>query len=162
ITLFDRRRGSGESIWEIKDAIGYVSPEMQLFFKSNSNVREIVMQGLRLSLQRYVKPTETELKVADEWLDLLAISHLAERQFSQLSQGEQRLVLVARAMIKQPELLVLDEPFHGLDPENKIRVKEIIEAMMQKNGTSLIFVTHYTSEIPDCVKFCHTLKKSSL
>ncbi len=159
IVLFDRKRGSGESIWEIKDAIGYVSPEMQLFFKSGSNVREIVMQGLRNSLNRYRKPSPEELEVADRWLSLLSISHLADRLFSNLSTGEQRLVLVARAMIKQPELLVLDEPLHGLDPKNKNIVKTLVDGMLRRNGTTLIYVTHYNSEIPSCVRFSHNLEK---
>ena len=162
ITLFDRKRGSGESIWEIKDNIGYVSPEMQLFFKSNSNVREIVMQGLRNSLNRYAKPTPGELSEADSWLDLLGISHLSERKFSELSAGEQRLVLVARAMIRQPELLVLDEPLHGLDAPSKLRVRNLIDQMVERNGTSLIFVTHYKAEIPSSVTHIKSLWPSEI
>ena len=148
ITLFDRRRGSGESIWEIKDAIGYVSPEMQLFFRSNSNVREIVAQGLRNSLNRYTSLTQEESALAETWLGFLGISHVAERKFNELSAGEQRLVLVARAMIRQPELLVLDEPFHGLDASAKSRLRHVIDTMLSRNATSLIFVTHYIEEIP--------------
>lgn len=159
ITLFDRKRGSGESIWDIKDAIGYVSPEMQLFFRSASPVWEIVMQGLRNSLNRYRPATPPEREEAMRWLSLLEISHLAERKFSDLSAGEQRLVLVARAMIKQPQLLVLDEPLHGLDRRKKRLVKGIVDSMMRRNGTSLIFVTHYTSEIPECVAMTKTLQK---
>ena len=159
ITLFDRKRGSGESIWEIKDAIGYVSPEMQLFFKSNSNVREIIMQGMRNSLNMYRSATNEESEITDSWLSLLGVEHLAERKFSDLSTGEQRLVLVARAMIKQPELLVLDEPLHGLDASRKRLVKDIINTIVEKNNTSLIFVTHYNSEIPSCVTQVKTLVK---
>lgn len=159
ITLFSRKRGSGESIWEIKDAIGYVSPEMQLFFKSGSCVRDIVIQGLRNSLNRYAKPDDEEIKMAESWLDLLQITHLASRKFSELSAGEQRLVLVARALIKQPELLVLDEPLHGLDDANKERVKKIVNEVVTRNNSSLIFVTHYTSEIPACITNTKTLVK---
>jgi len=159
ITLFDRKRGSGESIWEIKDHIGYVSPEMQLFFKSASSIRDIIIQGLRNSLNMYGKPSADEIKHAKAWMRLLGIESLAERKFQDLSAGEQRLVLVARAMIKQPELLVLDEPLHGLDNENKQRVRQIIEALVERNGTTLIFVTHYVEEIPRCVSKTKTLAK---
>lgn len=159
ITLFDRKRGSGESIWEIKDAVGYVSPEMQLFFKSNSNIREIIMQGMRNSLNKYRPATKEESAITDSWMSLLGIRHLADRNFSGLSTGEQRLVLVARAMVKQPELLVLDEPLHGLDAARKRRVKDIVNAIVEKNNSSLIFVTHYTSEIPSCVTHVKTLVK---
>ena len=159
ITLFDRKRGSGESIWDIKDSIGYVSPEMQLYFKSASKVKEIVVQGMRNSLNRYKPVNDDERDTALAWLSLLDITHLADRRFSELSAGEQRLVLVARALIKQPPLLVLDEPLHGLDSRRKQRVKSIIDAVVCKNGSSLIFVTHYTGEIPSCVTFTKTLVK---
>lgn len=159
ITLFDRRRGSGESIWDIKDAIGYVSPEMQLFFKSASPVVDIIIQGMRTTLNRYRPSTPEETAEAEKWLRILDISHLADRKFHELSSGEQRLVLVARALIKQPELLILDEPLHGLDTVRKSLVKRIVDLLMERNGTSLIFVTHYTSEIPTCVTHRKTLSK---
>ncbi len=159
ITLFDRKRGSGESIWEIKDSIGYVSPEMQLYFKSVSVVRNIVVQGMRNSMSRYKPVSDSERDIASAWLSLLDIGHLGEKRFSELSAGEQRLVLVARALIKQPPLLVLDEPLHGLDSRRKQRVKAIIDTVVQRNGSSLIFVTHYDSEIPSCVTLSKTLVK---
>lgn len=151
IILFDKKRGSGESIWEIKRHIGYVSPEMQLFFKSVQTVSEIVIQGLRDALNLYAKPTEEEKKLADNWLMALGIHKLRDRKFHDLSAGEQRLVLLARAMIKCPDLLVLDEPLHGLDSQNKYRVNEIINSITRKTGMTLILVTHYKEEIPECV-----------
>ena len=160
IILFDRKRGSGESIWEIKNNIGYVSPEMQLFFKSMSSVREIIIQGLRNSLNRYSKPTENEIGLADEWMNIIGIGHLADRKFSELSAGEQRLVLVIRAMIKQPQLLVLDEPLHGLDTRNKEKIKRLITLLVERNETTLILVTHYASEIPEYMTHTKELKKS--
>ena len=159
ITLFDMKRGSGESIWEIKDHIGYVSPEMQLFFRSSSSVEEIIVQGMRRSLNLYGKPSPEELTIASGWMTLLNISHLAKRNFRNLSAGEQRLVLVARAMVRQPELLILDEPLHGLDPANKERIKDVINTLVEANDSTLIFVTHYTSEIPSCITQTKSLKK---
>ncbi len=158
ITLFDRRRGTGESIWEIKDAIGYVCPEMQLYFKSNDSIREIIVQGMRSSLNRYKKATQEELAVADAWMEVLEMSNLSEKKFAELSSGEQRLVMLARAFAKQPELLVLDEPLHGLDGEMKRRVKEIITRLMEENGTSLIFVSHYLEEVPACVRLMKKMR----
>ena len=158
ITIFDRRRGSGESIWEIKDRIGYVNPEMQLYFRSPLPVEEIVAQGMRNSLTRFRKPSPEELDEARTWLRLLDIAHLADRQYSELSSGEQRLVLLAAAIIKQPPLLILDEPLHGLDSRRKERVRRIVDTLVTRNGSSLIFVTHYTLEIPSCVTLTKTLK----
>ncbi|MCM1254950.1 MAG: ATP-binding cassette domain-containing protein [Duncaniella sp.] len=160
ITLFGRRRGTGESVWEIKDCIGYVSPEMQLYFRSSSTVIEIVVQGMRNSLNKFKPMTEGETAVAHKWMELLGIEMLSARRFTELSAGEQRLVLVARALIKQPALLVLDEPLHGLDGSRKRRVKSIIDALVKRNGCSLIFVTHYTSELPTCVMYTKKLVKN--
>jgi molybdate transport system ATP-binding protein len=151
IILFDRKRGSGESIWEIKDCIGYVSPEMQLYFKSGASVLGIVIEGMRNSLNRYRRPSEEETALATKWLELLGIDHLAERRFNELSSGEQRLTLVARAMIRQPALLVLDEPLHGLDASHKRRILDIADTLHRRNNSSLIFVTHYDNETPACV-----------
>lgn len=159
ITLFDRRRGSGESVWEIKDCIGYVSPEMQLYFRSSSTVLEIVVQGMRNSLNKFKPVSEDENVEARKWLALLGIERLTDRRFAELSAGEQRLVLVARALIKQPPLLVLDEPLHGLDGARKRRVKSIIDALVRRNDSSLIFVTHYDSELPTCITHTKRLVK---
>lgn len=151
ITLFDHRRGTGESIWDIKDAIGYVSPEMQLYFRTNSCVKDIVAKGKRNSLNRSRQITEAERSEALRWLDLIGISHIQDRNFSDLSNGEKQLVLLAAALIRQPRLLVLDEPFHGLDRVHKLGLKRLIEEMSRKNGMTLIFVSHYKEEFPDCI-----------
>ena len=159
ITIFDRRRGSGESIWEIEDRIGYVCPEMQLYFRSSLPVVEIVAGGLRNSLSQFRKATPAELEEAAVWLRLLDIGHLADRNFAELSSGEQRLVLLARTFIKQPPLLILDEPLHGLDADRKERVRRLIDLLVDRNGSSLIFVTHYTREIPTTVTQTKVLEK---
>lgn len=151
ITLFDRRRGSGESIWDIKDRIGYICPEMQLYFRSAETVADIVARGLRSMLNRFAKITDEEHTVSLQWLEILGISHLADRKFETLSSGEQRMTLLARTFIKQPDLLILDEPLHGLDSESKKRVRNVIDTLTIRNGSSLIFVSHYQDEIPSCV-----------
>lgn len=159
ITLFDRRRGSGESIWDIKDRIGYVCPEMQLYFRSSLPVEEIVVGGMRNSLSQYRKASDEELEEARTWLSLLDISHLAQRRFDELSSGEQRLVLLARTFIKQAPLMILDEPLHGLDAGRKQRVRRLIDLLVSRNNSSLIFVTHYSGEIPSIVTKTKTLVK---
>lgn len=146
IVIFDHKRGSGESIWDIKNNVGYVCPEIQLYFRSRLTVRGIVVEGMRPVLERYRPHTERECAIADAWLECLAISHLAERDFSTLSSGEQRMVLLARAFSRQPALLVLDEPFQGLDPTAKERVRRVIDAIVEVRASSLIFVTHYPDE----------------
>ena len=157
IVIFDHKRGSGESIWDIKNNVGYVCPEMQLYFRSRLTVRGIVVEGMRPVLERYRPHTERECAIADAWLECLAISHLAERDFSTLSSGEQRMVLLARAFSRQPALLVLDEPFQGLDPTAKERVRRVIDAIVEVRASSLIFVTHYPDELPSCVSYSRSL-----
>lgn len=148
ISLFGRKRGSGESIWEIKKHIGYVSPEMHRAYLKNLPAIEIVASGLHDSIGLYKRPKEEQMSVCEWWMDIFGIAALKDRPFLQLSSGEQRLALLARAFVKDPELLILDEPLHGLDTYNRRRVKKVIEAFCQRRDKTLIMVTHYENELP--------------
>lgn len=151
ISLFDRRRGSGESIWEIKKHIGYVSPEMHRAYQKNLPVMDIIASGLHDSIGLYRKAHEEDKARCEEWMDIFGIADWKERNFLQLSSGEQRLVLVARAFVKDPELLILDEPLHGLDMRNRRLVKDIIETFCERRDKTLIMVTHYKEELPSVI-----------
>jgi len=151
ITLFDRPRGSGESIWDIKKHIGYVSPEMHRSYKRNLPSIRIVASGLMDSVGLYAIPHEQDYDKCRFWLDVFGIGELADRPFLQLSSGEQRLVLLARAFVKDPQLLILDEPLHGLDLWNRRLVKDVIETFCQRQGKTMIMVTHYEEELPDVI-----------
>ena len=152
ISLFGHRRGSGESIWDIKKHIGYVSPEMHRSYKQNIPAIEIVASGLKDTVGLYARPTEAERAVCLEWMNLFGIKHLADRKFLEMSSGEQRLVLLARAFVKSPDLLILDEPLHGLDLCNRNLVKTIVDRYMFDNPErTLIYVTHYENELPKCI-----------
>ena len=148
ITLFDRPRGSGESIWDIKKHIGYVSPEMHRSYKRDLPAIRIVASGLMDSIGLYAVPNSADYDKCRWWLDIFGIGHLAERHFLQLSSGEQRLVLLARAFVKNPQLLILDEPLHGLDLWNRRLTKDIIETFCQRRNKTMIMVTHYETELP--------------
>ena len=151
ISLFGRKRGSGESIWEIKKHIGYVSPEMHRAYLKNLPAIDIVASGLHDSIGLYKKPDEAGREACEWWMDIFGILDLKDRSFLQLSSGEQRLVLLARAFVKDPELLILDEPLHGLDLYNRRMVKDIIEAFCERQDKTLIMVTHYQEELPACI-----------
>lgn len=151
VTLFDRRRGCGESIWEIKRHIGYVSPEMHRAFKHDIPAINIVCSGLDDSNVRKRRLTEEASALCHFWMGQFGIESLAEHTFLKMSSGEQRLVLLARAFVKDPELLILDEPLHGLDYENKTLVNNIIDAFCERKNKTLIVVTHYKEELPKCV-----------
>jgi molybdate transport system ATP-binding protein len=149
--LFDRKRGSGESIWDIKQRIGYVSPEMHLYYMENIPALRIVCSGFFDSIGLYRKCSDAQQQRALEWMRLFDIDALKDRSFLTLSSGEQRLTLLARAFVKDPDLLILDEPLHGLDVSNKRRAARIIEAFCAGKGKTLIYVTHYSSELPACI-----------
>ena len=159
ITLFDRPRGSGESIWDIKKHIGYVSPEMHRSYKRNLPAIRIVASGLMDSIGLYAVPNEQDYDKCRWWLDVFGIGHLADKPFLQISSGEQRLVLLARAFVKDPQLLILDEPLHGLDLWNRRLAKDIIETFCQRRGKTLIMVTHYQEELPNIITNHLFLKK---
>ena len=148
ITLFDRPRGSGESIWDIKRHIGYVSPEMHRSYKRNLPAIRIVASGLMDSVGLYAVPDPKDYDRCRWWMNIFGIAELADRPFLQLSSGEQRLVLLARAFVKDPQLLILDEPLHGLDLWNRRLVKDVIETFCQRRGKTFIMVTHYQEELP--------------
>jgi molybdate transport system ATP-binding protein len=148
ITLFDRPRGSGESIWDIKKHIGYVSPEMHRSYKRNLPSIRIVASGMMDSIGLYAIPTTQDYDTCRWWMNIFGIGQQAERPFLQLSSGEQRLVLLARAFVKDPQLLILDEPLHGLDLWNRRLVKDVIEAFCQRRNKTMIMVTHYQEELP--------------
>lgn len=160
ISLFGRKRGSGESIWEIKKHIGYVSPEMHRAYLKNLPAIDIVASGLHDSIGLYKKTQEKDRTVCEWWMDIFGISDLKDRSFLQLSSGEQRMVLLVRAFVKDPELLILDEPLHGLDMYNRRLVKDIIEVFCARKGKTLIMVTHYQEELPDVITHTLFLKRN--
>ncbi len=160
IRLFGRRRGSGESIWEIKKRIGYVSPEMHRSYLKNLPAVEIVASGLHDSIGLYRRPAGEQMAECEWWMDIFGIAALKDRPFLQLSGGEQRLALLARAFVKDPELLVLDEPMHGLDTCNRRRVRKVIEAFCRRRGKTLLMVTHYEDELPSVITHRLHLERS--
>lgn len=160
--LFDRKRGSGESIWDIKHRIGFVSPELHLYFTRSTEVWKAVASGLFDSVGLFKKLTDEERAITDHYLKLLNISHLAERKIYQLSTGEQRQVFLARALVKNPPLLLLDEPCQGLDYEHVVYFRDLVNELVLELNKTLIYVTHYEEEIPACVDKRLSLSKGKV
>ena len=151
IYLFDRKRGSGETIWEIKKKIGFVSPELHLYFDAGINCYEVVASGLFDTIGLFRLLNEDQSQLILKWMKLLKISHTQNKLLSQLSNSEQRLVLLARALVKNPPMLVLDEPCQGLDEGQVTLFRNMVDEICTLTGKTLIYVSHYPGEIPACV-----------
>ncbi|MDD6976841.1 MAG: ATP-binding cassette domain-containing protein [Prevotellaceae bacterium] len=156
ISLFGYKRGSGESIWDIKKHIGYVSPEMHRAYMRPLPAISIVASGLKDSIGLYTKPKPEEMDICRLWMHIFGLDGKEQTSFLKLSSGEQRLVLLARAFVKDPQLLILDEPLHGLDNDNRQKVKDVIETFCSRKNKTLVMVTHYQEELPPCIT--HHLK----
>jgi len=152
ISLFGRRRGTGESIWEIKKHIGFVSPEFHRAYKENRPAIDIVASGLHDSVGLYKRPRPEQVDTCLFWMRVFGIEPLKDRLFLSLSAGEQRLCLLARAFVKDPALLILDEPLHGLDTYRRNLVRDVIATFCQRPDKTLIMVTHYVEELPGEIK----------
>lgn len=157
IELFGRPRGSGETIWDIKRGIGFVSPELHRAFQVDAPVLDIVTSGLFDTEGLYRHPSLEQYACARRWMAEFGIEPWAERPFLQLSSGEQRLCLLARAFVKDPPLYVLDEPLHGLDEPQRRRVKALLDRFCGAPGKTLLMVTHYPEEYPACIDHSLTL-----
>jgi len=151
IRLFGKRRGTGESIWEIKKKIGYVSPEMHRSYKRNQPAVEVVASGLFDTVGLFHSVSDEQRSHCLRWMQIFGIDSLAEREFMKLSSTEQRLCLVCRAFVKEPPLLILDEPLHGMDNEGRFKVREIIDSYCSDPSRTLIMVSHYPEEYPRCI-----------
>ena len=141
ITLFGRKKGSGESIWDIKRQIGYFTPAMIQLFTHVDTIENMIISGLNDSVGLYVQPSDLQKDIARQWIRMLGISK-PEKSFHTLSDGMQRMVMVARAMIKHPPLLILDEPTIELDDENSELFIEMVKAIASEKKIAIIYVSH--------------------
>jgi molybdate transport system ATP-binding protein len=158
IFLFGKRRGSGETIWEIKKRMGVVSQDLQIQYRKKMGSNEVIASGFYDSIGLYQAPTREQKEAVERWVDLLDIQDLAREPYHQLSFGQKRMVLLARAMVKNPVLLIADEPCHGLDVANRKRVLEILERIGQTK-TSLLYITDRPDEILGCITHVMRLQK---
>ncbi len=161
IVLFGHKRGSGESIWDIKKHIGYISPEMHRAFIRDYPAIDVVASGLHDTVGLYKRPRPDQVGICEFWMDMFGVAQYKDTSFLKLSSGEQRLVLLARTFVKDPSLLILDEPLHGLDMKNRRLVKDVIETFCERCNKTLIMVTHYQDEFPKCIDHSIFLKKTN-
>ena len=150
VRVFGHRRGAGESIWALKRRIGWVSPELHLHFPEDQTCLDTVASGFDDTNGCYRRPTARRRRAARRWLVVLGLTGCATLSFGSVSAGLQRLTLLARALVKSPDLLVLDEPCQGLDAAHRARLIQIVAALLRH--TTVIYVTHRRDEIPVGIK----------
>ena len=153
LTVFGHKKGSGESVWDLKKTIGYFSPIMVDRFKGYHSLEHMLISGIHDSIGLYIKPSEIEKQKALEWLRFLELEDKKHQYFHELSIGAKRLVMTARAMIKHPPLLILDEPTVGLDDASASFFVDLVNAYAKESKSAVIFVSHrYENGLePNCI-----------
>ena len=144
--LFGKRKGSGETVWEIKEKIGYLTPAMTDLFSTRHTLEQMIVSGFLDSIGLYKLPTDSQLQLAYKWLQVINLQHLKHIPFCKLSVGQQRMALIARAMVKHPPLLILDEPNSGLDDHNVALVSALINKIAAESTTAILYVSHRTEK----------------
>ncbi len=147
IYLFGQRKGTGESVWDIKKKIGYFTPAMMELFKAHRHTAEaMIIGGLHDSIGLYRIPSDAQKHLAIQWLTLLGLANKSKNAFVDLSQVEQRMILIARAMIKHPPVLILDEPSNGLDDKSAAVLVTLINKIAHESKSALLYVSHRNEE----------------
>lgn len=140
--LFGRKKGSGESVWDIKKNIGIFSTSMTHLFKRTQTLEQMMLSGFYDSIGLYNQPTFLQKQIASQWFELIGMSQFKNKSFRSLSLGQQRVILIVRAIIKHPPILILDEPLDGLDDNNSALVIDLVNILIQQTNMTLIYVSH--------------------
>jgi len=151
IRLFGKDRGAGQTLWEIRERLGVVSCDLSSGYQKRMSAMDVVCSGFFDSVGLYRHCDTVQIATAKRWLARMEVSALAHAQFNHLSHGQRQMILIARAMVKSPKLLILDEPCAGLDPENRLAILRLLEQIGRSGPTGLIFVSHHEKEIPACI-----------
>lgn len=151
IYLFGRKRGTGESIWDVKRPTGFLAPELSRFFPPNQTCRKVILSGLFDTMGLFKKTSPEQESIADSWLRLFELESVKDITIQRLSLAQQRWTLLARALIKQPKVLILDEASQGLDDLQRDLFRETIQKICQLSALTLIYVSHYQEDVPEAV-----------
>ncbi len=153
IRLFGKQKGTGESIWDIKAKMGFVSPELHQYLPQNQRVIDVICSGFNETESSFKKPTGYQYDLARRWLKCLNYAAIGNRLFGELSTSAQRIVLFIRTLVKNPPLLILDEPFQGLDKTHIRMLKDLLNQIAAGSNCAMVYVTHLPDELPECFSF---------
>lgn len=158
VHIFGIKRGSGESVWDIKKRLGIVSYRLHVEYRMLGGISllNVIISGFHDSIGLYTQPSDLEIAAAKKWLALGGFAGREDENFKNLSYGEQRAILILRAAVKAPEILILDEPCHGLDEQYRSKILHLMTLIAQSGTTTMLHVTHDQTEALDCEK--HILK----
>lgn len=162
IVLFDRRRGTGESIWDIKSKTGFISPELYQYFPTDNSCLQVIESGFYDTMGLFRPSDQKRAAIALRWMKTLEIDQYARQLLKNIPASAQRLCLLARALIKNPSLLILDEPCQGFDMHQQQHFKSIVDAICGLSIVTMIYVTHYQHEIPESVTQVLKLEKGAV
>ena len=151
IRIFGHKRGSGESIWDLKQRIGLVSSEFQVKYRNEIQGRHVVLSGFFDSIGLYRQASPVQHAQTEAWVAALGLETLAAGEYQKLSYGQQRLLLLVRALVKHPELLILDEPCQGLDPQNRERILRLVDRIGHETATQVLYITHASEDTLTCI-----------
>lgn len=144
--LFGRKKGSGETVWDIKKNIGYFNASITLHFSRMDSIEKMIVSGFNDSIGLYLVPTDQQIRLAGEWLRFLGLSNMKNKPIQMLSLAQQRMVLIARAMVKHPPLLILDEPTAGLDESGVAMIVQMIQQIASESNSAILYVSHSKEE----------------
>ena len=146
VVLFGRRRGSGESLMDVRRNIGQVGNELHRLYRVPCTVITVAVSGFYDTIGLYGNVSDARVREAMQWLAAFGLSDVAHEDFHALSYGQQRLVLIIRALVKSPPLLVLDEPTQGLDEISRWRVLDVLQRIAEEQLTTIVYVSHRQDE----------------
>lgn len=154
IKIFGNKRGSGETIWDIKKQLGIVSYRLHVEYRmvGGTSLQNVIISGFKDSIGLYDIPSDVEIDAAKKWLKLGGFEGRENDMFGDLSYGEQRSILILRSVVKSPKILILDEPCHALDEQQRQNVLNLIETIAYQNTTTILHVTHDPTEVLECEK----------
>ena len=159
LRLFGLKPETTQTVWHMRRQIGWLSPELHLHYPPGWSCLDVVCSGFFNTVGLYEPCTPRQRAAARDWLRRFGLARLAKSSFGELSLGDQRLVLLARAVVKKPKLLVLDEPCQGLDAAHRLSILATVDKVIHQTQAGLIFVTHHAKEMPACIT--HVLKLKS-